>query len=439
MSIRSFFYSFVITIIAFTAHAGENWPGWRGPTGMGQTDEKNLPLIWGGKTQENVVWKSPLFPSDKVERDHNQSSPAVWGDRVFVTVSYWPEGVTRKDYSEHHLLCFSAKHGKKLWDTPIQPGPWKLSDFRGGGYACSTPATDGRHIYAVFGSAVIAAVDFDGAIAWRKEIKPHDFDVAFAASPVIHPPPPPQGAGREVKRSTVILVCDQVNKSSTIYAFEGNTGEIRWESRRPKVNWAHSTPLLAKINNKLQLITATHNGPQGLDPATGATLWFFNELKQVGDTVTPIVRDGVVYVDSGRGGMGIAVDVTGSGDVSKTHLKWNVPKVSEGFSSPVLVGDYLYRLHGPGLLTCLKWTTGEKVFQDRLEGVETACSPIATADGRIYCASAGKSYVLKAGPTLEILARNDLGDASKASPAVAAGRIYLKGARYLFCVGVKKD
>jgi outer membrane protein assembly factor BamB len=142
-------------------------------------------------------------------------------------------------------------------------------------------------------------------------------------------------------------------------------------------------------------------------------------------------------VDSGRGGAGIAVDATGSGDVSKTALKWKLPAVSEGFSSPILVGDYLYRLHGGGILSCFKWATGEKVFQERLDGADSACSPFATPDGRIYLASAGRSYVLKAGPALEVLAKNDLGDGNRSSPAVAAGRIYLKGARNIYCIGAK--
>jgi hypothetical protein len=109
----------------------------------------------------------------------------------------------------------------------------------------------------------------------------------------------------------------------------------------------------------------------------------------------------------------------------------------EGFSSPVVVGDYLYRLHNPGTLKCLKLATGEVVFSERLEGVATAPSPFTTPEGRIYLASAGKTFVLKAGPKLDVLATNDLGDGSQASAAVAGGRIYFKGRQYLYCVGKK--
>lgn len=422
MLLRCCSYLSFLAIVA-TADAGDNWPAWRGPSGDGLSDEKNLPLVWGGKNLENVLWKAPLFPSDKVRHDQNQSSPIVWGERVFVTASHWPEGTAEKEFPEHHVLCYSTKDGKKLWDTIIPSGPWRLTDLRGG-YTAPTPATDGQNVYVIFGSSVVAAVDYTGKIAWRKEIRPHSFDVAWGASPIVY-------------RDAVLVVCDQLNRSSVIYSLDSKTGETRWEKKRPAVNWAHSTPLLAKIGGKMQLLTATHNGPHGLDPATGETLWFFNTGSQIGDTVTPTYRDGQLYVDSGRGSSGIVIDATGSGDVSNTPVKWKIPSVASGLSSPVLVGDYLFRLHGNGTFTCWKWTTGAEVFKERLEGADSAVSPLATADGRIYCASAGRSYVLKAGPRLEVLARNDLGDSSRASPAVAAGRIYLKGSRYLFCIGTQ--
>src|SRR5262245_12743306 len=155
---------------SLAAARAEDWPGWRGPTGMGLSQAKNLPLTWGGKGQDNILWKAPLIADfDKVRRDQNQSSPIVCKGRVFVTVSYWPAGVSEKEYPEHHVLCFDAGKGDKLWDTKVPPGPWLLKDLRGG-YTAPTPASDGERVYVVFGSAVIAALDFKGEIVWRKEI-----------------------------------------------------------------------------------------------------------------------------------------------------------------------------------------------------------------------------------------------------------------------------
>jgi outer membrane protein assembly factor BamB len=209
------------------------------------------------------------------------------------------------------------------------------------------------------------------------------------------------------------------------------------QTKRPGIGWSHSTPLLTKVNTKVQLLTATFNGAQGLDPTNGEIIWSFRDAKQLGDTVTPTYRDGLVYVDSGRGGMAVALDATGQGDVSKTALKWKIPTLASGFSSPLLAGDYLYRMVGGDAVSCWKWSTGEKVFQERIEGAASALSPFATANGRLYFAGAGKSYVLKAGPKFEVLGTGTLNDPGLASPAVAAGRIYLKGGRFLYCIGAK--
>jgi outer membrane protein assembly factor BamB len=408
------------------AQAGQDqagdWPGWRGPTGMGQTDCRGLPLTWDGKTGANVLWKAPLLP-EGARPDQNQSSPIAARGRVFVTVSYWLAGGSQKDYPEHHVLCFRAADGRRLWDRRVEPGPWLLTDLRGG-YTAPTPASDGQRVYALFGSSVLAAFDLEGKALWRKEITPHFFDVAIGTSPIIY-------------KDTVLVTCDQIqqHKASTLLAFDGRTGALKWERKRPEVDWAHSTPVIAQIQGKAQLLTAAGTLLQGLDPATGDVLWSYSAPQRIGDTVSPVLGGGVLYCDSGRGGPAVAVDPTGSGDVTRTHLKWKVANVPEGFSSPVVVGEHLYRLHNPGVVQCWRMATGEPVFKERLEGVETAASPIATPEGRIYFASAGKSYVLQAGARPEILARNDLGDPSRASPAIAGGQLFLKGARFLYAIG----
>ena len=422
MSIQRFAVAWILASALVPAlQAGENWPGWRGPTGMGQSDEKDLPLSWEGKTKKNLRWKTALFPSDTVRPDQNQSSPIVWGDSVFVTVSYWRATAGEGEYPEHRVMCFASDDGTKQWDVKIAPGPWKLTDLRGG-YTAPTPACDGQRVYVVFGSAVIAAVNLRGKLVWRKEITPHAFDVAIGASPVLF--------------KDTVLFDSAMSRGSNLRAYDAATGALKWQKERPKDDWAHSTPALATIAGKTQLLVAASGGPQGVDPATGEPIWWYRTGDRLGDTVTPVLAAGLVYVDSGRGSPGIAIDPSGAGDVTKSQVKWSVKNVPDGFSSPVVVGDYLYRLHAPGVISCWKAATGEQVYKERLEGVDPAVSPIATADGRIYCASAGRSYVLKAGPTFEVLGRGELNDASRASPAVAAGCVYLKGSRYLYCVGV---
>jgi outer membrane protein assembly factor BamB len=396
------------------ARAGD-WPGWRGPTGLSVTDERDLPLTWDGKAGTNVLWKAPL-------RGEGQSSPVAWRDRVLVAGVHWPAGQSPKDYPEHHVSCYRADDGKLLWDTQVPPGPWRLTDLRGG-YGAPTPATDGERVYVLFGSAVLAALDLDGTIVWRKELPgPLHFDVAIAVSPVLY-------------RDSVLLACDETDKASRLLAFDRKTGEVRLDVKRPDVGFSHSTPVLADVRGTTQLLVSASNALQGVDPNDGRVLWW---CAASGDVCSPAFGSDLVFCDSGRGGgPGTAVDATGQGDVTKTHLRWKVPNLPEGFASPVIVGEYVYKLHNPGVLKCWELATGKKVYEERLEGVLTRPSPFVTPEGRLYCAGAGKSYVIQTGPEFKVLAVNDLGDGGDASAAVAGGRIFLKGQRQLYAIGKK--
>jgi outer membrane protein assembly factor BamB len=414
---------FELTVGA-VAQANDTWPCWRGPTGLGLTDEGNLHLTWGGPNNENVIWKSPLpgTQSDAVQ-DLNQSSPIIWKDRVFVISAYWSKDSAKTEFAEHHVACYSAADGRLHWDIKVPPGPWQLKDLRGG-YAASTPCTDGNHVYILFGSSVLAAVDFDGHIVWRKEISPFAWDVAIGTSPVL--------AG-----GAVLVLADGTKPAiSRLIAFDATTGEIQWERRRPEANFNHTTPVLIDIAGKSQLVIASSGALEGIDPRDGKVIW---KVKNKGDVPTPAFGGGLLYSDDGRGGPGVAVDPTGAGDLTKTHVKWTTRPIPEGYSSPIIAGGFVYRLHNPGVLKCFELATGAQVFAERLAGVNAATSPVATADGRLYFAGAGKSMVLGVGPRFEVLATNELGDDSPASPAVADGCLYLKGSRNLYRIGKRED
>lgn len=393
--------------LAVALHA-ENWPQFRGPTGLGYTGERELPLTWNAKSGENIAWRAALPKSD-----NPWSSPIVSGGRVFVTC------VTNEPLT-HRVLCFAKADGKQLWDATVEPGPLILKDLRGG-YGAPTPCADDKRVYVVFGSAVIAAFDVDGRPVWRKTLANIAFDVALGSSPILF-------------KDTVILDCDQTGKTSSIVAFDKATGEIRWEAKRPETGFAHTTPVIVKVADKPQMLVSASGAIQGLDPASGKILWWCNAQ---GDASSPAFGGGLVFSDSGRGGKAVCVDPTGAGDVTKTHLKWTYPQIPEGLSSAIIVGDLVWRTHGPEILKCFKLASGELAFSERLPGVSTWASPIATGDGRIYFASAGKSYVLKAGDKLEVLATNEIGEENRASAAVSDGKIFLRGDKALYCIGKK--
>lgn len=396
----------LLTLFAIASAHAAGWPQFRGPTGLGYVTDKNLPLNWNAKSNVNIAWKAALPKSDNA-----YSSPIVSGDRVFVTSAI-------NNPIEHHVLCFSKSNGKLLWDSKVEPGPWILKDLRGG-YGAPTPCTDGRNVFVVFGSAAVASLDFDGKVVWRKELQKFNFDVALGSSPILY-------------KDTVILDCDQNNKTSSFIAFDKATGDIKWEQPRPKAIYAHSTPVIVDVNGAQQMLVSANGAIQSLNPDNGEMLWW---CSAPGDASSPAFSRNLVFHDSGRGGKAVCVEATGKGDVSKTHLKWTFPQIPEGLSSAIIVGDFIFRTHNPETLKCIRLSTGELVFNERLPGVSTWASPFATPDGMIYFASAGKSYVLKAADKLEVLATNDVGEENRASAAVADGKIFVRGNKNLYCIG----
>jgi outer membrane protein assembly factor BamB len=304
------------------------------------------------------------------------------------------------------------------------------NDFRsgpGGGYAAPTPATDGKLVYCAFGSAVIAALDFQGKIVWRKELVPYTFDVTLGSSPILY-------------EDTVILLCAMAKKSdSQVLALDKSNGDVKWQQKFPDMAFGHSTPVIISVNDKLQMLVLASGGSvagnalRSLAPVDGKVLWW---CRGGGDAASPAYADGLIYFDSGRGGPGVAVDATGTGDVSQTHIRWTINQVPEGIGSPIIIGKEVYRLHAPNILKCWEVATGKQVYAERLEGISsTWASPIADPEGRLFFANAGKSYVIQAGPELKVLATNDLGDGNHCSPAVAAGRMFLVGMKNVYCIG----
>ena len=403
---RHLLHTMVIAAFAaqVVAHATD-WPQFRGPTGLGYTEARDLPLTWNGTTGEGIVWRAALPRSDNA-----WSSPIVMGNRVIVTCA-------QNDPLVHQVLCFDARDGHELWRTEIKPGSWKLTDLRGG-YGAPTPCSDGKGVFVVFGSAVVAALDLEGRVSWRHDLEKYAFDVALGASPILF-------------GKTVILDCDQTANTSSIIAFDAASGKISWEARRPDTGFTHCTPIIVTVAGKPQMIVPASGALQGLDPTNGRLLW---KCPTPGDAASPAFDGKVLYSDSGRGGQGVCVEITESAELEP---RWTVPQISEGLSSPIITGGFVWRTHSPEILKTFRVSDGTRVLSERLEGISTYASPIVTGEGRIYFASAGKSYVLKVGEALEKLAANDLGEENRSSAAISNGNIFIRGDKTLYCIGKK--
>ncbi len=401
----------------------DDWPQFRGPTGGGVTTEADLPLTWGGPANENVLWTAELG-GDGI------SSPIVWKDRLILLNASRKADDQKagRKYPEQYVACYDTRNGKLLWNTVVPPGPWKRSHTGrpGGGFASCTPATDGEHVYALFGTSVLVALDFSGKPIWRQELVPHDYDVEMATSPIVF-------------KDLVIVFCG-MKGGSRLVAFDRRTGDVVWDKNLKDTGYGHNTPLIIQVQGSPRMILmgaglgTAKNAIQSFDPRTGELLWWCSGK---GETASPVLVNQNVFCDSGRGGTAKLVDPSGTGNVSATHVKWEV-NISQGLSSPLVVGNQIYRLHDGGTLSCLDIDTGKKIYQARVSELSSNwASPIADGAGRIFLANAGTSLVIEAGPEFKVLATNKLNDPNHASPALAGGRLYLVGQKQLFAIGKK--
>src|SRR5262249_8093219 len=146
-------------------------------------------------------------------------------------------------------------------------------------------------------------------------------------------------------KDTVILLCDQGGGQGFLQGLDKKTGEVKWEQKRSNGSYNNTTPVLLTVDGKLQLVIAGARAVQGLDPADGKELW---SCAAGGFGASPAYGGGLLYVDSGTDGPGLAIDPTGKGDVTKTHVKWRHDKVAADYASPVISGDYVYRARKPG-------------------------------------------------------------------------------------------
>ena len=413
----------LLLLAAITATArAENWPRFRGPTGQGVSAERNVPVRW--TDTKNVAWKTPI-------PGHGWSSPIVWEDRVFLTYA-------SEDGSSCHVISLDAKSGKILWDKEVFRQ--KVSRKEGkNSYATPTPVTDGQRVYAFFNSGSAAAVTFDGQVAWVNQENEFYSRHGLGASPILH-------------EDLVILPFDWSNPDlsdeklgwqkpwdrSFVLALDRNTGKERWKAKRGLSRIAHVTPQVAEVGGKPQLISGAGDVVQGFDLATGERLW---TVYSQGEGVVPsvVIGDGLAFTSSGFEAetiRAVRLDPNAKGDVTKTHIAWELKRAVPVMPSFMYVKDMglLFTLKENGIGLCIEAKTGKVVWQERLEGFYSA-SPVL-AEGRIYyLAEDGTTRVIQAARELKILAENPIGETCQASPAVSNGRIFIRSDKHLFCIG----
>src|SRR5262249_31320014 len=256
-----------------------------------------------------------------------------------------------------------------------------------------------------------------------------DVELGLASSPVIH-------------GDRVFLVCDHDGDrlrsfDSFLVALDVQTGKTLWKTDRHGLGRSWSTPILVPAGDRQELVVNGEDELRGYDPDTGKLLW------QVGGmtpwvTPSPVFGQGLIFATSGRNGPVLAVRPGGTGDVARTHVAWRLPSGGPYVCSPLLLGDSLYVHTEQGVLTCYEAATGKVQYRERLEGEFTASA--VAGDGNVYLTNEdGDTFVIRAGPKFELLARNSLQGYTLASPAIAGKDLFLRTERSLFCIRTEKD
>lgn len=427
-----------LSSLASKAAAG-NWPQWRGPDGSGISNEKNLPSEW--TPTKNIKWKTPIDG-----RSH--SSPIVWGNRVFLTTAVegvpvpgakavkhtveggkeflHPDSVGADKKHTFKVISIDRDTGKVLWQSTAWEGTPYDNRHRKSSYAASTPATDGKLVYAFFGTEGLYAYDFKGTLAWNADLgKLGTVGMGTGTSPILFD-------------NLVIVQCDEENgEASFIAAVDKKTGKEVWRTpRKVQVSW--STPLLVRTATRAELITSGTEAVIAYDPATGKELWRHKGVES-NAIPSPVANNDLVFLVAGfPAKIAMAIKLGQNGDLTGTpNVAWTYAKGTAYVPSPILYGDYLYLTTDRGILTAIDAKSGEVKYEGGRIPIPATftASPVAFEGKILMTSEDGDTFIVKAGPKHEILGTNSVGEPVYASPAIADGHIFIRGEKNLYCIG----
>lgn len=420
------------------AQSDAHWPQWRGPffNGMARGD---APTVWSDT--KNIKWKAQI-------PGRGFSTPVMWGDRIFLTTAIpsgkapeapapAPEGRRAGGGAgplvEHkfEVLCLDRKTGKILWQRTAKVATPHEGYHRAyGSFASNSPITDGRYVYAFFGSRGLFVYDFDGKLIWEK-----DFGVQMKMRLAFG-----EGAAPLLSKDQLFLVFDH-EAGSFMVAIDKRNGKELWRSQRDEPS-SWSTPLAIEHNGRTEIIVPATNKVRSYDARNGKILW---ESAGLGSNVIPmpVYHNGMVVVMSGhRDPKLMAIKLGKDGDITGSDaIAWSHTRGVAYTASPVLYDNKLYVVTDNGMVSAYNASTGEPFYaQTRLpKGYNLKASPVG-ANGKLYLATEdGDVVVLKMGEKFEVLSVNTLEDqVFIATPVIADGEIYLRGQNTLFCISEKK-
>jgi outer membrane protein assembly factor BamB len=428
-----------LAVPSFANGTDENWPQWRGPLGTGEAPTANPPLTWS--EDENIRWKVAL-PG----RGH--ATPIIYGDHVFVLAAEgvgeapeeeppseeggdgggrsWMKKIDPDQKQAFQVVALNRADGSVAWKSVATEKLPHEGTHGDGTWASASALTDGEHLFAHFGSNGLFAYDLAGDLKWEVQLGKMQTRNGFG-----------EGASPAVYGDTLVVQWDHEGPSF-IVGLDKNTGEERWRQDRDEpTSWA--TPLIVDVGGNRQVVTAGTNHVRSYDLESGEILWQSKGLT-TNAIPSPLEVEGVAYLMSGfRGAALVAIQLANAtGDLAETdNILWNRDQDTPYVPSALAVDGILYFCKSnSGILSAVDMASGEGLYgPERLETVKNVYASPVGAAGRVYLVGRdGETEVIRHGPEFELLATNLLEEKFDASPALAGGELYLRGASHLYCI-----
>jgi outer membrane protein assembly factor BamB len=417
--LRSSIRPCILLVLAstFSSATAQEWTRFRGPNGTGESEATTIPSQWGEK---DINWKIDL-------PGIGHSSPVLWGERIFLT-SADPGTGTRI------VLAVRTTDGKVLWTKEYPAATNRLHVQNS--FASSTPTCDADHVYVAWSPPDeyhLAALDHDGHEVWSVELGKHTSRHGFGASPIVY-------------EDLVIITNDHDGENPSVIAVDRATGNTRWKIPRKAMspqNACYSTPFVytAPGGEPELLINSWAHGVSSHNPKTGEVNWEAPvfELRTVG---SPVLIAGLIFGSCGEGAGNNSVVAVKPGDKDgrRAEVAYQMNRSSTLPYVPTIVaaGDLAFLWGDRGIVTCIDAPSGKVHWRERVGGNYSA-SPIRIGDRILGLSYEGEAVVLAASPKFAVLARNQLGDATRATPAVADGKLYIRTQSKLMSIGGGKN
>jgi outer membrane protein assembly factor BamB len=441
-TIQSLVFSFAILTIFFSFNQvfaqdkssvyTNNWPEWRGLFNTGAGNGGNTPVEFS--ETKNVKWKIEI-------PGKGHATPIVWENQIFIqtavptdkkveptdaTKPASPMAPTQTDLiHKFKVIAIDKNSGKINWQTTVTEELPVERTHELSSWASNSPCTDGTHIYAFFGSRGWYCLDMKGNVKWKRNFGQMDIVASFG-----------EGSSPAMSADKIFVQWDHQGKSM-MYALDKKTGTDVWTADRDEItSW--STPLVVHLNGKTQVITSATNKVRSYDAETGKIIWECTGMTR-NVIPNPMFSDGILYLMSGFRGNAIkAIDLAkANGDITGTAaILWEYNQDASYTPSPILMNGLLYFLKGNnGIMTCLNAKDGKVIYSNqKLEGITNIFSSPTGNNDKIYVAATAVVCVVKAGSEFALLAKNTLDDTFEASPVIVGNELFLRGAKFLYCI-----